>query len=100
MVANGRTIAAGIPVAPEAAIDDGLADLLVILPAPVSRLSVLASKTLVGLHEQDDLVISRRVRRVTVHAEPAMPFNLDGEMSGTTPVRYEVVPGAVRFVVP
>lgn len=100
VIANGRTIAAGIPVAPEAAIDDGLADLLVIVPAPVSRLSVLASKTLVGLHEQDELVISRRVRRVTVRAEPAMPFNLDGELSGTTPVRYEVVPGAVRFVVP
>jgi len=100
VVANGRTIAAGIPVAPDASIDDGLADLVVIQPAPVSRLSVLASKTLVGLHEGDDLVIHRRVRSVTVHAEPAMPFNLDGEMSGKTPVRYEVVPGAVRFVVP
>jgi len=100
VVANGRTIAAGIPVAPDAVIDDGLADLLVILPAPVSRLSVLASKTLIGLHEGDDLVIHRRVRRVTVHAEPAMPFNLDGELSGATPVRYDVVPGAVRFVVP
>jgi diacylglycerol kinase (ATP) len=100
VVANGRTIAAGIPVAPDAAIDDGLADVVLIRPAPVSRLSVLASKTLVGLHEGDELVIHRRARRVTVHAEPAMPFNLDGELSGTTPVRYEVVPRAVRFVVP
>jgi diacylglycerol kinase family enzyme len=29
-----------------------------------------------------------------------MQFNADGEPVGATPVRYQVVPGAIRFVAP
>lgn len=100
VVANGRTIAAGIPVAPSAAPDDGLLDLVAIRPAPVAGLSMLASKALVGSHLDDDLVLHRRSARIEVHAEPAMPFNVDGELTGETPVRYAVRPGALRFVAP
>jgi diacylglycerol kinase family enzyme len=40
------------------------------------------------------------VRSLAVESEPAMQFNADGELAGATPVRYQVVPGAVRFVAP
>lgn len=99
-VANARFVGGGIHVAPRAACDDGLLDLVAIRAAPVSRLSLLASKVLVAQHLDDELVLHRQVSRLEIHAEPAMSFNADGERIGLTPLRYEVLPGALRFVTP
>jgi diacylglycerol kinase family enzyme len=37
---------------------------------------------------------------VSVESEEALPIQLDGEQPGTTPVRFEVVPRALRLRVP
>lgn len=100
VVANGRFVAGGVPVAPQAEPDDGLLDLVAIRAAPASRLALLASKVLLGQHLGDDLVLHRRFRRLEVLSRPAMPTNADGETGFETPLRYRVLPGAVRFVVP
>lgn len=100
IVANARFVGGGLHVAPPALPDDGLLDLIVVRAAPVGRLSVLASKVLVSQHMEDELILHRQVRRLEVHAEPSMPFNADGELIGHTPVRYEVLPQALRLVVP
>ncbi len=100
VVANGRFVAGGVPVAPEAEVDDGLLDLVAIRAAPVARLALLAPKVAVGQHLDDELVVHRKVRALEVRSRPAMPFNADGETGIETPLRYRVLPGAIRFVVP
>lgn len=100
VVANGRFVAGGLHVAPEAAPDDGLLDVIAIRAAPVARLSLLAPRVVVGQHLDHELVLHRRVRTLEIHSEPPMPFNADGEPVGPTPCRYQVLPGAVRFVAP
>jgi len=35
-----------------------------------------------------------------VHTEETIPVNLDGEPMQFSSVRYEAVPGAIRFIVP
>jgi diacylglycerol kinase (ATP) len=87
-------------VAPTAAPDDGLLDVVVIRAAPIARLSLLAPQVAVGAHLDHELVLHRRVRTLEIASEPAMLFNADGEIVGTTPVRYQVLPGAVRFLAP
>jgi diacylglycerol kinase family enzyme len=37
---------------------------------------------------------------VLVEADEPIPVELDGEQPGTTPVRFELVPGALRLRVP
>jgi diacylglycerol kinase (ATP) len=37
---------------------------------------------------------------VTIESDQPMPIQLDGEQPGTTPVRFEIVPNAVRLRVP
>jgi diacylglycerol kinase family enzyme len=37
---------------------------------------------------------------VTVEADQQLPIQLDGEQPGTTPVRFELIPGALRLRVP
>lgn len=100
VVANGRFVGGGLHVAPDAAPDDGLLDVIAIRAAPVARLSLLASRVVVGQHLDHELVVHRRVRTLEVRSEPAMPFNADGEPVGATPARFQVLPGAVRFLAP
>ncbi len=100
VVANARFVGGGVHVAPQAEPDDGLLDLVAIRAAPVGRLSLLAPKVLLGQHLEDELILHRRVKRLEIRSEPPMPFNADGERIGRTPVAYEVLPGAIRFVCP
>lgn len=97
-VANGRYVGGGLHVAPEAEPDDGLLDVVAIRAAPAGRLWLLAPAIVAGHHLEHELVLHRQVRSLEVHAEPNMPFNADGEPVGDTPVRYDLLPGAVRFV--
>lgn len=100
VIANGRYVAGGLHVAPTAAPDDGLLDVILIRAAPIARLSLLAPRVAVGAHLDHELVLHRRVRTLEVASEPEMPFNADGEPIGTTPIRYQLLPGTVRFLAP
>lgn len=100
VVANGRYVAGGLPVAPKALPDDGLLDLVAIRSAPVGRLSLMAARMLVGQHLEHELVVHRRAGSFSVASTPAMAFNTDGEPAGSGPARFEVLPRAVRFVAP
>jgi diacylglycerol kinase family enzyme len=42
----------------------------------------------------------RLARTVEVETERPLPVEIDGEQPGTTPVRFEVLPGALRLRVP
>ncbi len=99
LVANGRHVAAGIPVAPEARLDDGLLDLLVIPAASVPQLAVLVPQILLGRHLDSDLVAFHRAARIAIRSQPAMWFNADGELVGRGPAVYEVLPRALEVVV-
>jgi len=99
-VLNTPTYGAGLRFAPEAEIDDGLLD--VVLIEDLSRFGVLA--LLPRLIFTGELRTSRVRRwraqrvRLTTH-KPAM-FHGDGEILGPTPVEIEVVPRAVQVLAP
>lgn len=99
-VLNTPTYGAGIRLAPEAQIDDGLLDLAIV--EGMSRLSVL--RLLPGLMQDGELRTERirrqRARKIRlVTREPRM-FHGDGEILGATPVEIEALPRAVRLLAP
>lgn len=74
--------ALGLPFVPEARDDDGRLDLLVFKnPGPFQALYYLA-RVLCRSHLRDPGVTHRRVRRVTLTAEQAVPIQLDGDPAG------------------
>lgn len=99
VVANGRYVAGGIPAAPESRLDDGLLDVVAFPEMPASRIAALIPPTLLGRHVDHELVTVRRARRLEVEASPPMPFNVDGEPCGETPVELSVEPRALEVVV-
>jgi diacylglycerol kinase (ATP) len=99
IVANARYAGGGIPVAPTADIDDGLLDVLIVPSVPVSQLAVLVSQMWLGRHHENPDIIYQRARKVAVSSEPAMWFNVDGEVAGNEPSTFEVLPRALQVIV-
>lgn len=100
VVANGRALAKGIPIAPEADPTDGWLDLVAIRETSGARLALLVPLVLAGRHLESDDVLFRRARRIAIHAAPSMAFNTDGETFGDTPLVFEVQPRAVEMIAP
>jgi diacylglycerol kinase (ATP) len=53
-----------------------------------------------GEHVEHPSVTSLETARLLVEAEPAQEVNADGELIGETPMRFEVMPSALRVFVP
>ena len=100
IVGNGRYVAGGIPVAPEAVIDDGLLDLVLIPERPAAEIAMTVAKIMLGTHLESDGAVFERAAKIAVNSTPGMWFNVDGELVGNEPAVFEVIPGALNFVVP
>ena len=100
VVANGRTTAGGVLIAPRADPTDGWLDVVLVEYAPTLDLAALAVRLLVGDYTQSELVRHRRARGVAIASKPGMWFNLDGELYTKEPVTFRMKPGALSVVVP
>jgi diacylglycerol kinase family enzyme len=100
IVANGRWHGGAMLLAPEAQPDDGLFDVVLIGDVTKRDFLTTAPKIYKGTYLAHPKVQLLRSRTVAVDASEHLPIELDGEQVGTTPVRFEVVPHAVRVRVP
>jgi diacylglycerol kinase (ATP) len=99
VVANARFVAGGLLIAPEALVDDGLLDILIVPVASVPQLIALTPQLFLGRHLESNLIIFRRARTLQVDSQPGMWFNVDGELVGNEPAHFEVLPQALRVIV-
>jgi diacylglycerol kinase (ATP) len=97
---NGDYTAGGMWVAPEAAPDDGRFDVVLIGDFTKPEFAKTFPKIYRGRHVGHAKVEIVRARELRVDAPSPLPIVLDGEQPGTTPVRFELVPGALRVRVP
>ena len=100
IVANGQWHGGAMWLAPEARPDDGLFDVVLIGDVNKRDFVTTAPKIYKGTYLAHPKVELLRSRTVAVDAPERLPIELDGEQVGTTPARFEVVPGALRVRVP
>jgi YegS/Rv2252/BmrU family lipid kinase len=100
VVANGKTFGGGMIICPDAEPDDGLFDVLTIGDLTKRDLLTTLPKTFWGKHLPHPKAELLRGAVVTIDADAPVPVELDGEQPGTTPVRFEIVPRALRLRVP
>jgi diacylglycerol kinase (ATP) len=100
IVANGQWHGGGMKLAPGARPDDGLFD--VVLIGDVTKLDFVttAPKLYRGSHVTHPRIEVVRSSTVTVDAVVPLPIEVEGEPIGTTPARFEILPGALRVRVP
>ena len=99
-VLNGTMYGAGMKACPDARMDDGALDVLVITRMPKLKLLALFPKVIAGQHTGHPAVRLFRARRLTLRCDPPQPLNIDGDVSGTTPAEITVRPGALSVIAP
>ena len=97
---NGDYTAGGMWVAPEASLEDGTFDVVLIGDFSKAEFTTTFPKIYRGTHVSHAKVEIVRARELRVDAPTPLPIVLDGEQPGTTPVRFELVPGALRVRAP
>ena len=99
VIANGQFVAGGLPVAPDASVSDGLLDVLLVPKRPAREMALLTAQMLLGKHLASDAIRFRRARKISVKSRPRMWFNVDGEPFGDDPAVFQIIPGALEFVI-
>lgn len=100
-VCNARQCGGGMVVAPEARMDDGLLDVVLIPVRPLRELVRSTPRLYDGTIAEDPKVVVRRVRSVWVDSpEGAFSVDLDGEAIGRAPVRVRIAPHALHLRAP
>ncbi|NWK55783.1 lipid kinase YegS [Verrucomicrobiaceae bacterium N1E253] len=98
-VCNGRQAGGGQQLAPKAVINDGLFDVVSLRSFPADAVSQVI-RELLDSDVDGEYVQRRQVAWLESSSEVPIPVNLDGEPIESTHIRFEVVPGAVRMVLP
>ena len=98
VVANGRYVGGGFEIAPDASIDDGSLD--VVLIPNLSSLEVLSAgvRYVIDGDAESTPATVLQARALEIESSPPMPFSIDGELSLIHRARFEIVPEAVRVV--
>ncbi len=102
VVANGRYFGGGMLVAPDADVNDGLLDVIVL--GDIGRLRTVVNMPLVyrGRHIGHPGVVALKGRRVEITplSGSRMLFDVEGEQIGGAPAVITVLPSAIRLCAP
>ncbi|MBI5529738.1 MAG: diacylglycerol kinase family lipid kinase [Deltaproteobacteria bacterium] len=100
-VANGKFFGGGMMIAPEAQIDDGFFDVVILGDLTLWEVITNGTKVYKGRHMPHSKI--RALRAKTVRAEPVNPedrvlLDVDGEAPGRLPATFEILPAALTVV--
>ncbi len=98
--ANSKAYGGGMFVAPDAELDDGLLDLVIVGAMSRRRFVGSLPKVFRGTHVDEPEVEVVRTRRVEIRADRVFDVYADGDPIGATPVTVSSVPQAVPVLCP
>jgi YegS/Rv2252/BmrU family lipid kinase len=98
---NSRTYGGGMRAAPDALLDDGLLDVVVLQSISKFRfLTRILPRVFSGTHVHEPSVSVFRAREVSISADRPFAMYADGDPIGDLPVLVRAVRGAVSVLVP
>lgn len=100
MVQNTPYTGGGLKMAPEARVDDGELDVVIV--ETIGRLDLMVNFPRVyrGGHFAHPSFTAHRARSVRVESDETLDKMFDGDLCGSTPMDAEVVPGGLSMVLP
>ncbi|HUV38761.1 MAG TPA: YegS/Rv2252/BmrU family lipid kinase [Planctomycetota bacterium] len=98
LIGNTRSYGGPFVITPHARPDDGLLDACAFGAPGKLALALYMAATIPHVHHHLRGVTCAAGRRIEVTAKRPVPVQLDGDYRTTTPVTFEVVPGAVTVL--
>ena len=97
-ISNGAYLGGGMHMAPAAQIDDGWLEVVTV--KDIGRLKGIVSLPLLyrGTHGRLREVDFAKARRVEIESDQPVGVEADGELAGTTPAVFEILPGALQVI--
>ncbi|NLK00141.1 MAG: YegS/Rv2252/BmrU family lipid kinase [Clostridia bacterium] len=100
LAANSRSVGGFEHLAPKAAVNDGLLDLIIIKNLRIHEFISLAAKCLVGEHIDHPKVLYAQTSEIQIRSEEQLSLNTDGEYAGTLPCNINVLPQCIDIYSP
>lgn len=100
VVANGRFLGGGFMAAPEAHVDDGLLDLVIMKDSGSFKMLDELVNVKGGTYESEDNILYTKGKKVLIKShERKVTVTVDGEPIGILPATFQVLPKALNVVV-
>lgn len=97
LIANSNSVGGFEKLAPDARIDDGLLDVIALRKCNLAEFVRIVSLALRGEHLQDKKIVYFRTNEMEVTSPGHVQLNLDGELGGTLPGQFSVLPSHLRI---
>jgi len=98
LVANGRYCGNRMDVAPNARLDDGMFDVVLIDDVSLAKVLLKIAKLYRGTIVGDPVVRHLRTASVRIDSVPRVAVEADGEVVGETPAEFSLRPRALQVV--
>ncbi|WP_379970912.1 diacylglycerol kinase [Ectobacillus sp. sgz5001026] len=89
LITNTNSVGGFEKLAPEASINDGMFDLLILKKGTLADLIKAASQAVRGEHLNNPQILYTQANRIKVNTPDKLMINLDGEYGGDTPMEFE-----------
>ena len=99
VIANGKYFGGGMQIAPEARLDDGLFDMVIVGDFGKIELIRVFPRVYKGTHLDYPKVRLEKDTRITIHSPQRFLLHADGEILGEGPVSFQILPRALNLVV-
>lgn len=96
--ANSKAYGGGMFLAPDARLDDGLLDVVIVRESTKRHFLVQLPKVFKGTHVDDERFEVHRAREVVVRADRPFSLYADGDPIAQLPATIRAVPAAVRVL--
>ncbi|HIO11237.1 MAG TPA: diacylglycerol kinase family lipid kinase [Deltaproteobacteria bacterium] len=97
LLANGRFFGGGMHAAPEAELDDGLLDLLMLKEISLAKFLRHLPKIYKGTHLELSEIFYQNVRKFTAQSSEQVILDIDGESPGYLEATFEILPKILKM---
>lgn len=91
LICNSRRVGGFEKLAPQAQLDDGLFDVIIVKQAKLSEVIKLATAAIRGEHLHNERIVYFQTDAVKVSSNEQVDLNLDGEYGGALPKEFKVL---------
>lgn len=99
IIANTKSVGGFARMAPLASVTDGMMDVVVVKEMPLTDLVTTYMRIRDGEHIHHPKVEYFKSAEIFVESEEDVEVDIDGEYYGNLPVRFKVIPAALRLLI-